>query len=570
MAFWGIEVKPGKPYTHRHDNARGRLRMCQATLGSGKSASRSVVQCNVGEKAPILLCSLVPDYSETCRLELEFEEEDAVVFSVLGQRSVHLSGYYVGGPCCNSDGDETDSYGEDIAGTDTSGSYDSLDDEYESDFIDDDGDEMFLHSPRRKSGVIIEEIIEDEKPSNGNAGRRRLKKKHQLSDSDDDDSMRQIVVKQSSPSIFESEDEDGFPISLHSKNKNAANGPEENSKSDDMAVDEDEKRKVDAISQDGETAGEPADTSLPSEIGVENDEKKKKKRKKGKVGKPVETATKASAEEKVNEKLDKDQKKEVKEQNVESSGIETDVTENDSKPKKKKGKGKKSETDAIVPVKKTDEEVKEMADEPEKLPTENGQESSVKSKKKNRKRKGKDGSLQETEEKAQAIELQKSNTVEQLSNVAPGVESTDDDKKDAKRKKKKNIEKDSFSNQQAKVEAQSHKPRTFPNGLVIEDLAMGKPDGKRASDGSKVSVNYIGKLKNGNIFDSNVGQRPFKFRLGAGQVIKGWDVGVKGMRVGDKRRLTIPPSFGYGERGAGKKIPGNSWLVFDVELVGVQ
>ncbi|KAJ6339293.1 hypothetical protein OIU77_007288 [Salix suchowensis] len=100
---------------------------------------------------------------------------------------------------------------------------------------------------------------------------------------------------------------------------------------------------------------------------------------------------------------------------------------------------------------------------------------------------------------------------------------------------------------------------------------MGKPDGKRASPGSQVSVRYIGKLKkNDKIFDSNVGRAPFKFRLGVGQVIKGWDVGVNGMRVGDKRRFTIPPSMGYGERGAGGKIPPNSWLVFDVELVNVR
>ncbi|RVX08364.1 Peptidyl-prolyl cis-trans isomerase FKBP53 [Vitis vinifera] len=86
----------------------------------------------------------------------------------------------------------------------------------------------------------------------------------------------------------------------------------------------------------------------------------------------------------------------------------------------------------------------------------------------------------------------------------------------------------------------------------------------------QVSVHYIGNLKkNGKIFDSNVGRAPFKFRLGVGQVIKGWDVGVNGMRVGDKRRLTIPPSMGYGDQGAGKTIPPNSWLVFDVELVAV-
>ncbi|KAJ0981163.1 hypothetical protein J5N97_009418 [Dioscorea zingiberensis] len=98
---------------------------------------------------------------------------------------------------------------------------------------------------------------------------------------------------------------------------------------------------------------------------------------------------------------------------------------------------------------------------------------------------------------------------------------------------------------------------------------MGQPDGKRASPGTKVSVQYIGRLKNGKIFDSSVGGKPFKFRLGVGQVIKGWDVGINGMRVGDKRKLTIPPSMGYGNKNVGK-IPANSWLVFDVELVNVQ
>ncbi|KAF9618480.1 hypothetical protein IFM89_001881 [Coptis chinensis] len=75
---------------------------------------------------------------------------------------------------------------------------------------------------------------------------------------------------------------------------------------------------------------------------------------------------------------------------------------------------------------------------------------------------------------------------------------------------------------------------------------MGKPDGKKASPGKTVYVLYIGKLeKNDKIFDSNVGRVPFKFRLGVGQVIKGWGVGVYGMWIGDKRRLTIPPSMGY-------------------------
>lgn len=70
--------------------------MIQATLGDGKGTAKSVLQCNVGDKSPILLCNLIPNVSESCHLELEFEEADDVVFSVLGQKSVHLSGFYLG------------------------------------------------------------------------------------------------------------------------------------------------------------------------------------------------------------------------------------------------------------------------------------------------------------------------------------------------------------------------------------------------------------------------------------------------------------------------------------------
>ncbi|GBG74314.1 hypothetical protein CBR_g18725 [Chara braunii] len=112
--------------------------------------------------------------------------------------------------------------------------------------------------------------------------------------------------------------------------------------------------------------------------------------------------------------------------------------------------------------------------------------------------------------------------------------------------------------------------RQFPNGLEVRELKMGKPDGKLAKPGKTVLVNYIGKLPNGKVFDSTVGKRPFAFRLGVGQVVKGWDIGVNGMRVGDKRQLRVPPSLGYGSQGVKGVIPPNSTLVFDVELVEVK
>jgi FK506-binding protein 2 len=94
----------------------------------------------------------------------------------------------------------------------------------------------------------------------------------------------------------------------------------------------------------------------------------------------------------------------------------------------------------------------------------------------------------------------------------------------------------------------------------------------KASPGSKVSVHYTGwLLKTGKEFDSSVARnKPFEFKLGAGQVIKGWDEGVQGMCIGEKRRLFIPSGLGYGDRGAGGLIPPGASLVFDVELIGVK
>jgi FKBP-type peptidyl-prolyl cis-trans isomerase len=110
---------------------------------------------------------------------------------------------------------------------------------------------------------------------------------------------------------------------------------------------------------------------------------------------------------------------------------------------------------------------------------------------------------------------------------------------------------------------------TTSSGLQYVVLQEGTGDGVTA--GKKVTVHYTGWLTNGTKFDSSLDRgRPFDFNLGIGQVIKGWDEGVQGMKVGEKRKLLIPSALGYGPRGAGGVIPPNADLVFEVTLLGYQ
>ena len=127
----------------------------------------------------------------------------------------------------------------------------------------------------------------------------------------------------------------------------------------------------------------------------------------------------------------------------------------------------------------------------------------------------------------------------------------------------------SFNKKEKEPVADTTLQKTTQEGIQIEVLKEG--NGTEAQNEDTVSVHYTGTLEDGTKFDSSLDRgTPFSFKLGVGQVIKGWDMGVLGMKVGEKRKLTIPPELAYGDQGAPGAIPPNSTLIFEVELLEIQ
>ncbi|KAK4379388.1 hypothetical protein RND71_001250 [Anisodus tanguticus] len=630
MAFWGIEVKAGKPVTHSFDNARGRLRISQATLGIGNAENKSLVQCNVGNKTPVFLCALLPNKTESCHLDLEFEEAEDVVFSVLGPSTVYLTGYYVGNSRRANVNSDTESYGEDIVDSETREScHDSDDDKYDDSFINDDEPEIATPSPSSSSGVQEDdENLSDNKLQNNNGGQKKIRKKYQVSDSEDEDILQ------------ESEDEDNCLLSaLKKKDDVKAKASEDNQKNDMLSAEvphrrenggtvESEKAKerlseslvVPPITESldfqretvpnfcemgsenleleeergllSEEADQQNERSLPKALGTclinhtdsfnsslkfihENDinSKKKRKRSEGNGSKLLEADTR-----------DRKDNKEDK-ANLVDAGLEMTIDMKDAQPdtlerhaeedSKRVPKSKKRKKSAEATSVESHDTNRDIIFEEDQLKQDALKAGHL----------GEDPIAIAVDEEDQKLT---NNSIDGKSDsVADGYQL---DKKLKKKKKKKTksqedcmvnmdlpvLQENEMNRQSVDVEDNSLKVkyivlRTLSNGLTIEELAVGEPGGKLAAPGKKIKVHYTGKLKqNGQIFYTNIGKSPYKFRLGDKDIIEGWNLGLDGMRVGDKRRLTVPPSMGYGSQGAGENIPPNSWLVFDIELTGVR
>ncbi|CAI9104640.1 OLC1v1003352C1 [Oldenlandia corymbosa var. corymbosa] len=539
MSFWGIEVKPGKPVTHSFEKVKRRLRISQATLGIGTAVKTSLVQCNVGNKTPVFICALLPTKTESLHLDLEFEEAEDVTFSVIGPRSVYLTGYYVGNSRHSALLSKSESFGEDIANSETERSvHDSDDDEYDDSFIDDGDPEVFPPSPVQSDGDT-EDLVDNDNADRKGGGRRR--QKIILSDSED---------QTSSP---ENEDEDRVPLSALIRKKAVKNGYEMEEKTEDRTVGINEHINTTCSPSSAPKGKVDAATLLQkpnSELSSPKKTKSKRKRKReldgheegvDKQSKVLQT--KAEDQSQHQDSLQpSDANQRITALDIDG---ETPRPKMDGPSSKKRKKGVKEKSNGSI----------------ETAP--NGQ------------LKGNTAAVGKDVKKLPApiLKYKKPNTdTKTNSDLLPEGSRLEEPKKKKKDKTKKKNKEDvnvslSSGNESGKP-SESCQMRSLTNGLVIEELTSGNQDGKAATLGRKVKVYYTGRLKeSGRVIDSNIGKAPYKFRLGDEEVIGGWNVGIEGMRVGDKRRLTVPPSLGYGEQGNGENVPPNSWLEFDIELV---
>ncbi|KAE8720266.1 Peptidyl-prolyl cis-trans isomerase FKBP43 [Hibiscus syriacus] len=514
MAFWGTEVKPGKSFTHVP--LYGRLHISQATLGMGSGEQKSIVKCNIGHSKPVFLCSLFPDKAECCQLNLEFEESVEVVFSVIGPRAVHLTGYYLGSSSLDryhSDGSEP--YGEDIADTETERVKSSEKSEYGGSFIDDDDDpQVFSSSEESPAGFGSNEEMRGLKFKGRIGKRRRLRKKYQKSESDNGNSQQKDFINGVSPrELFDSETENALPISSLFSGKCASK-----SGKDDIGG---ESRKETGNHNNNEI--EDNATMLEGINGVQL-ECKSGIRNVDKLEELVREERLPEADHCVVEKV-------VLEQNDQNQ---------------------KLASNEIC-----------QSDNPLLTPSEVG---TVDGAKLIRKRKE---HFEDNDTKGDEVSKNGSNLNSVIEDVLMEDKETQTHVNDNHSKKRKNKKRFKDEGEQDGTKMEPPAPEKeqsvdlndkntndqeiqLSNGIMIEELEKGKPNGKIASLGPSPLHRKV------------EGQWGIE-----GQVQETWKVGIDGMQVGGKRRLTVPPWVRCTKEGTSESIPPNPWLVFEFELVKV-
>lgn len=709
MAFWGVEVKPGKPITHTCDQARGRLRISQATLGFGEASMKSVVQCNVGDRSPVLLCVLLPGQTESSHLDLEFEEADDVVFSVLGPRSVYLTGYYVRQNHRSNSRSDTESYGVDIENTQSDGSnFNSDDDKYDDSFVNDEelqfspGEKELQFSPgspalcidegldevtpwkarkgrgkllKKKRMVIesdsdvnspkkededgfslsLQEVLKDLKTHTCDIGEKVAKETVEMDDEANDDGVYGSETKQNANPLDISDkiervtqsplDEEGTEVNnvknelpkqvgssekmvssqeeIHGSNTSEApinqnlpmiNG-EDQMQSLDLAKPKNKRKECPLTDKTSEVQTDNEDPSVPRwlkeleidssanlavgedhmvapELELENGQKSKKRRNELLEGELTQVT---------DEKIQDFTEENFSKQDSLHAGGETEHLpdhmvapefdlENDQKSKKSRNELLEGELTLG-----TDEKIQDITEDnllkqdslhadgmTEHLPVASGEYEQQKSEETRMENFGLECQNAQKEDEVIQEAANGENQKDQIdSNIGTISEFQASDnqlgKKIKKKRKKTRGNKDlnmsaiqMSGNQEDEDQSAKTVPkhsRTLSNGLTIEELESGPQGGKVAVPGKTVKICYTGLLDNGHVFDSNA---VCKFRLGDEEYIDGWNIGIDGMHVGDKRRLIIPPSMGFGEDGAGENVPPNSWLIYDIELISVR
>ncbi|GER31245.1 peptidyl-prolyl cis-trans isomerase [Striga asiatica] len=523
MCFSGVEVKPGKPITHYCEKARGRLRISQATLGFGDATMRSTVQCNVGGRSPVLLCVLMPEKTESCHLDLEFEEADDVVFSVIGPRSVYLSGYYVQkiqGICSHND---SETLGLDIENTNTErSSYRSDDDnEYGGSFINDDHELQFSpESPVEGSKGVNEEATpendEFEDKELGHSGQGRKKYRAIVSDDDADP--------------HESDDKVSHSLSA-SKSKSdmettACNvGQMIPIETVDMG-DEAEDDGVCGVDKLDGSVLHANDNAMEEETLEETNVSSEKVL----TGNPIHesNAKDTVSSQSLSTSIGNDETP-FRDLLLLSWGCE--VSQKSQRKRKKHSKEEKNHTSQAD--KMAEDNVHEVEASNNMDISRNSNNGLTKKRK--------------SELQLEGISVKGTNShcglqrAENQTQEQPGLEEIHTEEiGDEERGENQNQQIDKLV------------PSCFffglaisKGGLIIEELDSGPPDAKVAAPGKKVKIYYTAIVKaTGHVFDSNVGKDALYFRLGNEDFIDGWNVGIDGMRVGGKRRLIVPPSMG--------------------------